>query len=408
VTFLACEVKETDLDKQAEGHDEHTVQVLTYHRAKGLEWPVVVMIDLQTEEKGNPFGIEVCPSDDPFDVTNPLSGRWIRFWPWPYGGQKVGTGLDEALEKSEERAAVLLKEKKELMRLLYMGMTRARDYLVFAARESKKSSTAWLDSLKDGNGDPILALPQGGGEKTVAVGQQAFKFHASPFQPLESQWQRQPGQAYISATIPEKKSFLPARLTASKIEPEFFNLTIKDVGSITLGPRLPLRGHPDMTLLGEALHRFLAVDDPSLGHERRLEMASKLLNSWRADGTEPDALLVAGDRLWNYIGEHYGSDCICHREWPVHLKIGDQKLSGWIDLLIDTGVGYVVVDHKSFPGRMDQWPEKAHQYAPQLLAYQKALENATGRPVIETCIHMPILGAMLKLNIDEIIIGKVG
>jgi ATP-dependent helicase/nuclease subunit A len=69
---------------------------LTYHRAKGLEWPVVIMIDLQTEERGNPFGIEVSPSDDPFDVTNPLSGRWIRFWPWPYGGQKVGTGLDEA------------------------------------------------------------------------------------------------------------------------------------------------------------------------------------------------------------------------------------------------------------------------------------------------------------------------
>lgn len=408
VTFLASEVKGTDLDKQAEGHDEHTVQVLTYHRAKGLEWPVVIMIDLQTEERGNPFGIEVSPSDAPFDVTNPLSGRWIRFWPWPYAGQKVGTGLDEALEKSEEREAVLLKEKKELMRLLYMGMTRARDYLVFAARESKKSSTAWLDSLKDGNGDPIFTLPPGTGEKTVDVGRQAFQFQASSFQPLESQWQKQTGQVYISATIPEKKPFLPARLTPSKIESEFFTPTIKDYQSVTLGPRLPLRGRPDMTLLGEAIHGFLAADDPSLNHEKRLEMARKLLSNWRADGIEPEALLVAADRLSNYIKKNYGPYCVCHREWPVHLKIGNQKLSGWIDLLIDTGKGYVVVDHKSFPGRMDQWPEKAQQYAPQLLAYRKAMEKATGRPVIETCIHMPILGVMLKLNIDGAIIGKVG
>ena len=162
-----------------------------------------------------------------------------------------------------------------------------------------------------------------------------------------------------------------------------------------------------MTLIGEALHGFLACDDPSLGHGLRLEMARKILNNWRIDEIQPETLLVAGDRLWNYIGELYGSDRICHREWPVNLKIGDQKLSGWIDLLIDTGEGYVVIDHKSFPGRMDQWPEKAQQYAPQLLVYRKAMEKATGRPVIETCIHMPILGVMLKLAIDEVVVGIV-
>jgi len=157
-----------------------------------------------------------------------------------------------------------------------------------------------------------------------------------------------------------------------------------------------------MTLLGEVFHRFLATDDSSLSHEQRLEMAKKLLINWGADGLGPEALLVAGDRLWNYIRDNYGPGRTCHREWPVHLRIGEQKLSGWIDLLIDAGKGYVVIDHKSFPGHLDQWPEKAKEYAPQLLAYRKAMEEATGRPVVETCIHMPILGVMLKLNLDEI------
>jgi ATP-dependent exoDNAse (exonuclease V) beta subunit len=401
VTFLANEVKKTELDKQAEGHDEHSVQILTYHRAKGLEWPVVILSDLQAVEKDNPFGVDISPSEEPFDVNNPLSGRWIRFWPWPYGSQKVGVGLDEAINKCEERQAVLMKEKKELMRLLYMGMTRARDYLVFAAREGKKPATAWLDSLRDGNGDPIFTMPSGTGAKTIEIGGQAFQFYSSSFQPLESQWQKKPGQINISATIPQKNPFLPARLTASKDGSTLFTFTIKDSQLVTLGPRLTLGGRHDMTLLGEVLHRFLAADDSSLSHEQRLEMASKLLSNWGADGIEPETLLVAGDRLWNYIRNKYGPGCSCHREWPVHLRIGEQKLSGWIDLLIDARKGYVVIDHKSFPGHVDQWPEKAKEYAPQLWAYQKAMEKATGRPVIETCIHMPFLGVILSINIKD-------
>jgi ATP-dependent helicase/nuclease subunit A len=408
VAFLASEVKETDLDKQAEGTDEQTVQVLTYHRAKGLEWPAVILSDLQTKEKGSPFGVDINPSDEPFDVKNPLSGRWIRFWPWPYGSQQVNVGLDEIINRSKELNAVLLKEKKELLRLLYMGMTRARDYLVFAARAGKKASTAWLDALKDGNGDSIFTLPPETGKNTIDIGRQSFEFNTSSFQPLGRSWQNEPGQVHVSATIPEKKTFLPARLIPSKIEPGFFTLNIEDSQSIILGPRLTLQGHPDMNLLGEAFHRFLAADDPALDKEQRLRMARQVLKNWQADGLDPEELLVVGDRLWNFIPKRYGSDCVCHREWPVHLRVGDQKLSGWIDLLIETKRGYVIVDHKSFPGRMDQWPEKAQQYAPQLLAYRKAMEEATGRPVIETSIHMPIVGIMLKLTIDETVVGIVG
>lgn len=407
VTFLADEVQKSELDMQAEGHDEHTVQVLTYHRAKGLEWPLVILTDLQSHEKASPFGVTVSPGEKPFEVQDPLAGRWLRFWPWPYGSQQKGTGLDEAIHNSEERQAALSQEKKELMRLLYMGMTRARDYLVFAARDGGKTPTAWLDSLQDGNGGPLFTLPPASGEKTSRIGRQAFSFQVSSFPPLESPFQKKSGQVYIAATIPQKTPFVPARLTPSSLEPGFLSLIIKDSRSISLGPRLPLQGRPDMNLLGEAFHGFLAADDPSLGTTPRLEMAGRLLKNWGTDGVDPDTLVVAGDRLRHYLQKTYGADCPCHREWPVHLRVGDQKLSGWIDLLIETKQGYVVIDHKSFPGRMSQWPEKAREYAPQLLAYRKAIEEATGRPVIATCINMPILGLMLQLTIDEAVVGIV-
>lgn len=40
------------------------------------------------------------------------------------------------------------------------------------------------------------------------------------------------------------------------------------------------------------------------------------------------------------------------REWPVHAAENLQVISGRIDLLIDDGGVFTVVDHKSFPGAM--------------------------------------------------------
>ena len=58
-----------------EGDD--SVRVLTYHKAKGLEWPMVILLDLQEETKGSPFGVSKSPLDG-LDPWNPLVGRWVR------------------------------------------------------------------------------------------------------------------------------------------------------------------------------------------------------------------------------------------------------------------------------------------------------------------------------------------
>ena len=67
--------------------DPDAVNVLTYHRSKGLEWPMVVLLDLENAREGSIFGLTVEASEE-FDVWRPLDGRWVRFWPWPYGAQR--------------------------------------------------------------------------------------------------------------------------------------------------------------------------------------------------------------------------------------------------------------------------------------------------------------------------------
>jgi len=55
VTYLALEVKKTDLDLQGQGVDEHAINVITYHKAKGLEWPFVVLAELNWSRDVTPF-----------------------------------------------------------------------------------------------------------------------------------------------------------------------------------------------------------------------------------------------------------------------------------------------------------------------------------------------------------------
>lgn len=396
ITFLVNRVAGGDKDVQEEGQHEDAVHILTYHRAKGLEWPAVILTDLQAREKASPFGVHVNPSEAAFDVKNPLAGRWIRFWPWPYGNFSQGVGLDDAIEACQEQKWVSLQEKKEMMRLLYVGITRARDYLFLTARENKNSATAWLDSMVDRDGQQLVSLPKEAGAMSLEIAGETFTVQVSSFQPLEGQGQSRQEQVFRYKPASRQKRFPPARISPSQYEDP--SITVSIAQKISLGKRLPLVGKPEMACVGEVLHAFLAADEPSTGQEARLVRAKSLLANWQTDGIAPETLLVAGDRLWHFIRERFGADCLYRREWPVHLRMGNQKMSGWLDLLIEKPEGFVIIDHKSFPGPMSKWEEKALGYAPQLYLYRQAVERATHLPVLGTYIHMPIAGVMLEIE----------
>jgi hypothetical protein len=82
-----------------------------------------------------------------FSIQEPLAGRWIRFWPWPFGSLKKVDDVD--LEGNEGVVDLRREADEEARRLLYVGLTRARDLLVQALPE-KTPDGGLLESLGPG------------------------------------------------------------------------------------------------------------------------------------------------------------------------------------------------------------------------------------------------------------------
>ncbi|AWN35086.1 UvrD-helicase domain-containing protein [Methylobacterium radiodurans] len=369
--------------------DEDAVQVMTYHKAKGLEWPVVVLAQLENGPRSRLFA-PVVEVEGTLDWRTPLAGRWIRFWPWPYGAQAAGVHLDAAAAASAIGRHAHREARDEAVRLLYVGATRARDHLVLA-RNAK--TAAWLGVL-DTSEDPRIILPMHEGRPVVAGGVEhpaRFELLAIPTEPIAGK----PGDATFLGIARPRTERGPLRLRPSGSVDPTINTAI---ASISLGARLPLSGEPEMDLLGQAVHAFLAVDRAEVSPEHRRSQAARVLERWRVAGhLDPRDLLEAADRLWSFLALRFPGARL-RREVPVHAAAGSQAIVGRIDLLVDWGDGFAIIDHKSFPGRADLWERRAIGAAPQLATYARAVATVTEAACAGLFVHMPLVGSIVEVG----------
>ena len=74
---------EDEMATRPRSRDRNSVNVLTYHKSKGLEWPIVICTDLNSEPKTWPVLMPTTAVDGEVDWQKPMENRWIRFWPYP-------------------------------------------------------------------------------------------------------------------------------------------------------------------------------------------------------------------------------------------------------------------------------------------------------------------------------------
>ena len=362
------------------------VQVMTHHNAKGLEWPVVVLMDLHGEIKDGLWNSLRGGSRGKIDAADPLRDRTLRIWPWPFGLQKKFPFNDELARTpiAQEYQRIAIEEAK---RLLYVSMTRARDLMILAI-PGKNSDSPWLDTLNapwlTDIKDCRITLPT---EETVPV-------LSSP-EPVETDVIELADQLWWYREPTEHLERLPRIFNPSKAE----SPPMAVLETVRLGERLTIGANADWTTVGHAVHAGMALAFVDLSREIQTQDVQNILTSYQL--TAHVSALALADQIrvvTRWVRERWPG-CKILPEWPVEARLeSGQVLNGRIDLMIDAGDHWVLLDYKSNPGGQRNWPELANTHGGQLLAYQRAVELATGKSVKEIWLVLPVAAGGIRIE----------
>ncbi len=384
-------------DARAVVQQGDAVVLSSWHRAKGLEWPIVVLGDLHFDMAPTPLGRVMVVSDEQqIDLDAPLRGRRIRYWPDPWG-KFSRSEFHERLSDHPATVAGLDVHARQEMRVMYVGWTRARDRLVLTARTGALGSSAMVAQLADGNAHLIEDPEIGDGELPAAVSttwagtpMQVLVRRAAPTEDVEAE--PEPNTGYDAPTE------LPGHPPAWAF-PSEEGLSGKVSRMEEIGERLEVGDPGDWADFGSALHDFFAADQPGLSEQTRAEMCQGLLERWGvASAISVESALQASVALRRWVEQRWPR-ATWHNEWSLLQRHGDGSVMfGRADLILETDDGVVIVDHKCFPGSRDTAVEVAVSHVAQIDAYAGAVTAATGKRLLGTFIHLPVSGIAVEVK----------
>ncbi|OUM02969.1 UvrD-helicase domain-containing protein [Variovorax sp. JS1663] len=365
---------------------EGAVTVLTHHGAKGLEWPVVVLTGLGAGARTALWQVRARTAGK-FDAQDPLRGRFVHYWPFPYGNCNPPEAAIAA-QASELGDAMAKEGRLENLRLFYVSMTRARDAIVLAT-STRSGATDWLDevgatALLIGDDGPVV-VPD---KRKIARVSKAWgkdECNETP-EPAPAQVLRwfQPGPLLAAQ---------PLWLRPSATEGGRY----RKVDFDQVGERIAIRAAVDMEDLGQAVHLCIAKAGAH-GHISLGEVEAILARWGVAGSVESQAVLDQLQAFWAWLEKRWRGGEV-HVEVPLEVALANgQRARGRVDFLVDTPAGWILLDHKANPRGAAHEDSLLNRHGPQLDAYAEAIERATGRRVLEKWLFLPVAGQAARLE----------
>ena len=386
------ELLRTNADRQGAGERAGAVNVMTYHRSKGLEWPAVICCDLDQPLRAGVWGRDIVPDTESVDLADPLAGRWLRYWVNPYARITRGIPWVEALNESQWAEAARLRARAEEARLLYVGFTRARDFLILP---TGKNGAPWVDRAFARGGhettvfppdDTATALDHDGHEVDQYVRQwrEPRTLPTSPLrhEPVDFLTDDRPGRRAYGARGPDEDWLLAhfsgfrgpapsAYFSTPEPDPATdHRLLSQAVGAFLHGNWSATAAHPDEALLAERLDDTLRVFQPGGEVDQPPILAQ---------------LLAFADRL----RQQWPAASVRQRV-PFRERLHGREVHGRLDwLLDDPDRGLVVINDVHLPPRQLERGRNLALATATLAAKAAAATQLTGRPLAAAVLHLP-------------------
>mgnify|MGYP001108340768 FL=1 len=428
-------------------HASSGVRIMSIHKSKGLEFPVVILSDLARRFSNMDFQSSVLVH--PQLGLGPVCVDARRHIQYP-------TIARQALERTLRREA-----KAEELRVLYVAMTRAKEKLVMVHTQANAGGrVADLMALSDcpvlpeavdsGKcmGDwimlPLLQRSEAGALRAFAGQNSEGRFFAeetpwtvcvhdglqfaAPAQQSDAAEEERAPQreelpadfAALSYRYPyAEQTAFPAKLTATQLKGRAIDEEISE--NTTLPPRLRnlckpkfLAGKTALTGAerGTALHLvmqdldfFCEPNEQSVRAQIEAMRAQRKLTEEQAKAADVHAIvrflrsdLAARIRKSEQVEREYRFSLLRPVRDFSSLDADDSVLlQGVVDCFFEEDGELVVVDFKTDHVSCAQLDERAEHYRPQLEAYSMALTRVMGKKVKEKVLYFFSAGEEMRL-----------
>lgn len=350
------------------------VRVMTAHSSKGLEAPIVILPDTIFAE----------PKGDPLLETDDEGFLWC------------GSGDRDCAASAAARERRKARNEEESLRLLYVGLTRARDRLIIGGRVASnrkiENIKAWWGPVAD-----AFASMDGVRDVDTASGK-ARRFGADPVRLTRSG-----RDSAASPALPGWLTIEPAREeSVRRAAPSRLDETGKTPApsplAATAGPGAPL----GRFRRGDLIHRLLERL-PDIPASERPGAAARMLSRER-DLDEPRRVemieaafrVLDDDRFAPVFGA--GS----RPEVALTGSVGDVPISGRMDRLVVTADRVLVIDFKTNRPAPDRIEDADPAYIRQMAVYVAVLRSLYPDRLVEAALVwtdgprlMPVPQAMM-------------
>ena len=371
-TFLAWLKDRTERDdRQPEASvlDEDAIQIVTWHSSKGREWPVVAVCGMDVSFAPRLPTTRVEYDEEGFKTLDAILDKArVEFFPDFVSDVTKDKFKDELAESTRDSA----------IRLLYVALTRSREKLIIEwpsnkapdPKKPRKKETYWelfVDKTRatlDGNrmvidGKPFPCRIMSADKEPWEVDVPSPSTKLSPI-----------GRRAIIAH-PMPSSLTPEMVTPSSLHNQLTEVAVDRKDAIYGNDlELQIQGIDDAMEKGKILHRAFEVLS---WHPERANLLSDAVGH-ELDAELSAAVCTAVSSFDTWLNNKLSPQTI-HAEVPLlALDSNGSVVSGFADMVVETGDSFWIVDHKSDQVTTpDKMTERFNMYYPQLKCYVDSL-----------------------------------
>ena len=388
--------------------DDQAVQIMTIHGSKGLEFPITIISGLTTQlGRGRSVGEVIWDNKRP-DVMPQVKAT-----------KTVSTQhFDLAKELDDEMSG------PERDRLLYVALTRSRDYLVMSGHhavdtkgEPKLSHGATLHAFANGAGADLVRVPTGQAPLFSPTAHLSHTNDPPTFTlPTRKDWHTAHTARVRNAEVRSVWSATAIAQAASSNTYDgadhdgWVDDSISDdetgIDDQQLPPQVYRRGRAG-TAIGTAVHAVLQFLDLAAVDEAEIDSLSTA-QAWAESVPEHVDTIRASVR--SALQAPIVASCATARHWKelfVAAPVGGGTVEGYVDLLVETAEGLVVVDYKTDSVRNEaEVDAKLDRYSLQGAAYAAAIEVATGLTVVDVQFVFARPDGPIVRSVDDLAVRR--